>query len=86
MKIYKYEINIRFFEKCLEIILYKFKFLFKKEEDYFKAAMKIRKILRLINKKPLTSTSSLQKKISSFYLERIKNKKVLEVGCGILGL
>lgn len=77
---------MRFFEKVLEKILYKFKFLFKKEEDYFKAAMKIRKILRLLNNKPLTSSSSFQKKISSFYLERIKNKKVLEVGCGIIGL
>ena len=75
-------------QKILEPILFLFKIFFESEEKYFKALMFLRYFNRRIFSVPLTSNHTAQyKKFKYFKIKRISREtKVMEIGCGSLGL
>ena len=73
-------------KKILEPFIFLFANFFISHESYYKYVMILRYINRKIFNKTLTSTSKHQKKKAKFFIKFKKNSKVLEIGCGELGL
>jgi hypothetical protein len=70
----------------LEPFLFFFYNFFKSPESYFKYVMLLRHINRGFFRKPTTASSKNQFIKSKFFIVFKKNSKVLEIGCGELGL
>tara|TARA_B100001057_G_C22840205_1_gene946776 strand:+ start:205 stop:918 length:714 start_codon:yes stop_codon:yes gene_type:complete len=72
--------------KILEPLLFFLKFFFKTEQEYFKMLMSLRYVNRKIFAVPLTSNHIAQYKKFNYFKKMIRKDKVLEIGCGNLGL
>ena len=74
-------------KKLVEPVLSYFRWVFRSEESYYRVVMSFRHRIRSIFGDSLTADEKHSIKRSEFYIEIIDHKsRVMDVGCGILGL